>query len=299
MSGRIPSPSLEGAPRTTPRGRRVNVSAYPAHPILKKAPWTWLIPAYFLFGGMAGVAGAIAGVADLTGRRRLANRARTAALIALVPCPPLLILDLGRPERFLNMLRVFRPTSPMNVGTWLLTAFGGALSGSAFSAVTGFARPLGRLASLAALLLGPAVATYTGVLLSNTSAPAWHGARRWLPALFAASAASSGGAAVCLLTPPALGAPARRVAIAGATAEIALARSMEARLGEAGSVYAEGPASGYVKASAALSAGGAATLALFGRRRSGAVAGSLMLLGGACLLRFAVWKAGERSAELT
>lgn len=74
---------------------------------------------------------------------------------------------------------------------------------------------------------------------------------------------------------------------------------MEASLGEAGVVYSEGRASDYAKASVALSATGASTLALFGRRRSGAVMGSLMLLGGACLLRFAVYTAGERSAELT
>ena len=82
-------------------------------------------------------------------------------------------------------------------------------------------------------------------------------------------------------------------------AELALAQVMEARLGEAGAVYAEGRARDYAKASAALSATGAAMLALFGRRRSAAVAGSLIVLGGACLLRFAVYAAGERSAELT
>lgn len=296
---RLPSPSPAGSPRVTTRGRQVNVSDYPAHPILKGAPWTWMIPAYFFFGGTAGAAATVGGIAELTGNRRLAARARIAALAALAFCPPLLILDLGRPERFLNMLRVFRPTSPMSLGTWILTSFGGALFASVLSQVTGVARPLGRLGGFAATLLGPALATYTGVLLSNTSTPAWHQARRFIPFLFAAGAASSGSAAACLVTPPTDAGPARRAAIGAAIAEVTIARSMERRLGEVGAVYSEGRAGDYSRAAAALSVGGAATLAVLGRWRSGAVAGSLQLLAGACLQRFAVWEAGTRSAELT
>lgn len=296
---RFPTPSPAASPQTTPGGRPANVSAYPAHSIVKKAPWTWMIPAYFFFGGMAGAAATIAGLAGLAGKRTLASRARVAAVTAFLPCAPLLILDLGRPQRFLNMLRVFRPTSPMNVGTWIVSAFGGAIAVSTLSAATGIARPLGRLGAAVAAMTGPALVTYTGVLLSNTSAPAWHGARRFLPALFAASAASSAGAATCLLTPPVLASPARRVAIGGAIAEVGLSRLMERRLGEVGAVYREGRASTYAGGSAALSVGGAVALAVLGRRRAGAVAGSLMLMGGACLMRFAVWQAGRRSAELT
>lgn len=289
MSLRLPSPSPADAPPRTPAGRPANVSAYPAHAILKPAPWTWMIPAYFFLGGAAGAAATIGGVAELAGRRRLAARARMVALAALLPCPPLLILDLGRPARFLNMLRIFRPTSPMNLGTWLLSAFGGALSASLFS------RPAGLIAAA----LGPALATYTSVLLANTSTPAWHGARRHLPFLFATGAASSGGAAVCLVTRPQEAGPARRLAIAAALAEVGVAAAMERGLGEVGAVYSEGRAAAYARASRALSLGGAATLAVLGRRRPGTLAGSLLVMGGACLQRFAVWEAGSRSAELT
>ncbi len=296
---RLPSPRADGSPPVTPGGRAANVSAYPSHPILKTAPWTWMIPAYLFFGGTAGVAATISGIAELSGHRRLARRARAAAFAALLPCPPLLVLDLGRPERFYNMLRVFRPTSPMNVGTWILTAFGGALATAIASQLTGIARPIGRLGSAAAAVLGPALATYTGVLLANTSTPAWHEARRLLPALFAAGAASSGAAASCLLTPPADAAPARRVAIGGAMAEIGLALAMERLPGPQGARYSEGEAGRLSRAAIGMSLGGAVGLAALGHRRPAAIGGSLLLLGGACCERFAVWKAGNRSAELT
>ena len=296
---RHPTPAPDGAPPLTPGGRRANVSAYPSHPILKRAPWTWMIPAYFFLGGTAGAAAMIGAAAEITGNRQLARRSRLAAFAALVPCPPLLILDLGRPARFYNMLRVFRPTSPMNLGTWVLTAFGGALSTAVGSDVTGLARGLGRLGGLASGVLGPALSTYTRVLVSNTSTPAWHDARRYLPALFAAGAASSGGAAACLITPPDQAGPARQVAIVGAAAEFATARVMESRMGDAASTYSHGTAGILSRGAMALSLSGAGILTGFGRRRPAAAAGSLLLLAGACAERCAVWKAGEESALLT
>ncbi len=296
---RISSPLSDGAPALSASGRPANVSAYPSHAILKPAPWSWMVPLYFFLGGIAGASATIAGAAGLFGNRHLEWRARLVAFTALMPCPPLLILDLGRPERFLNMLRVFRPTSPMNMGTWILSAFGGSLSLAVGSSLTGLAAPLGRAGGALSALLGPALATYTGVLLANTSTPAWHESRRFLPGLFAASAAAGGGAACCVVTAPRHAGPARRVAIAGALAEVLISSAMERSLGAAGHVFRAGDAATYAKASRTLSLAGAATLAVGGRRRTGAVAGALMLLGGACCQRFAVWKAGERSAELT
>ncbi len=146
-------------------------------------------------------------MAQLVGGRRLrplVRRTRWIAAVALVASAGLLVADLGKPQRFLNMLRVFRPTSPMNVGTWILSASGGT---AALAALLSEAPPalevIGDGAGLAAGLLGPPLAGYTAVLLSNTAVPAWNGARRTLPFLFVASAATSAAAMLDLLPPTA------------------------------------------------------------------------------------------------
>src|SRR5581483_4925059 len=167
----------------------VNVSEYPPRRILKPAPWTWEIPAYFFVGGLAGASATLGLGAELAGMPRLARRARLAAAVGAAACPPLLISDLGRPERFLNMLRVLRPTSPMNVGTWGLSAFGASAGAAAASDITGLARGPGRLAGAVAGLLGPPLAVYTAVLTATTAIPAWSRARPVLPFLFASGAA--------------------------------------------------------------------------------------------------------------
>ena len=90
--------------------------------------WTWEIPLYFWFGGIAAGSSFVALACDLAGDEASAAVARKVALGALVPSPPLLIMDLGRPERFYNMLRIFKPRSPMSMGAWALTAFGGLVA---------------------------------------------------------------------------------------------------------------------------------------------------------------------------
>jgi hypothetical protein len=93
-------------------------------PMIKAPVWTWEVPLYFWLGGIAAGSSFVALACDLAGDRRSARVARMVALGALSPSPVLLILDLGRPERFVNMLRVFKPRSPMNMGAWALSAFG-------------------------------------------------------------------------------------------------------------------------------------------------------------------------------
>src|SRR5207237_1114238 len=118
-----------------------------------------------------------------------------ATAVAHVVSPILLISDLGRPERFLNMFRVFKVTSPMSVGSWILGASGTASGAAALLELLGKWRPLKYTAEVVSALTGAPLATYTGTLIADTAIPVWHEARRELPFLFGASAVASAGAA--------------------------------------------------------------------------------------------------------
>src|SRR5213075_992313 len=98
--------------------------------------------------------------------------------------PVFLVADLGRPERFLNMFRVFKVTSPMSVGSWILGASGGASATAAVLEATGRLKALKLLAEGVSALTGAPLTTYTGALVANTAIPVWHEARRELPFLF-------------------------------------------------------------------------------------------------------------------
>lgn len=275
------------------------VRTYYGRPVIKEPVWTWEIPWYFFTGGLAGASSALGAAARTAGNEPLARRARLVALGGAAVSPVLLVMDLGRPERFLNMLRVFKPTSPMSVGTWILSIFGPAAGLAAATDVLGVFPRLGRAAELVAAVLGPALASYTAVLVSDTSVPVWHEARYELPPLFAASSAASAGAAAAMLSPPEEAAPARRLAAGGVLAEIGLSEFMKRRLGGLlAEPYESGEAGRYDRLSTALSAGGAAITALAGSRsRKAAVAGGAMVLAGAALKRWSVYKAGFQSAR--
>ena len=168
------------------------MSGYYDVPLLKKPVWTWEVPLYFFVGGTAGAAAMIGVAADLGGAKRtLVRDARRVAAGGAVLSTPLLIADLGRPERFLNMLRVFKPRSPMSVGAWTLAVFGGAST----VAAAGTGR-LPRTAALLSAATGLVMATYTGVLIGATAIPVWAKHSRVLPIHFGASAVAS---AVALL----------------------------------------------------------------------------------------------------
>lgn len=164
--------------------------------LLKSPVWTWEVPAYFFVGGAAGAAAVIAAVAALSGADdALARHARWIAGLGAALSPPLLIADLGRPERFLNMLRVFKVQSPMSVGAWTLVVFSAAI----FTAIAcdWLGVPVVRTAAdIVAALSGLVLATYTGVLIGTTVIPVWSAHVKILPLHFGAS---SLGAAVSLL----------------------------------------------------------------------------------------------------
>jgi hypothetical protein len=266
-------------------------------PVIKEPVWTWEIPFYFYTGGLAGAAAGLAFLAGLSGNEALARRAWPTSAAAAAVSPILLTMDLGKPQRFLHMLRMVKVTSPMSIGSWILVAAGPATATAAAHAVTGRLRGPAFIARPAAALLGLPLATYTAALIANTAVPVWHDARRTLPFLFAASAAASAGAALTALTPPNAAAPARRLAVAGAAAELALVQAMERELGDLADPYHEGQAGRFGKAAKALSAAGAGLIAAGGRRsRATAIAGGTLLTAGAVCERWSVFRAGFQSA---
>ena len=258
--------------------------------------WKWYIPAYFFTGGLAGGSALLAAGARLTGDHRLARRCLVSASAATAVSGVLLVVDLGRPERFLNMLRVAKVTSPMSVGTWVLTAFGTATTVATASDLLGIARPVGLAAEAASAALAPVMATYTAVLVADTAIPAWHDARHELPFVFAGGAAASAGALALLLNDGSR--PARRLAVGGAVLELAATKALEHRLGDAGEAYRRGRAGVLRRVAAATTVAGVAALLLGGgRSRPARVAGSLLLLVGAAAERFTVFHAGIESAD--
>jgi Polysulphide reductase, NrfD len=292
----------DGQPGRRGRGEQAMVpraepTSYYGRPVLKEPVWTAEIPWYFFFGGLAGAAAPLGVGADLLGNPVLARRAWGVSLLSLVASPVLLVSDLGRPERFLNMLRMFKVTSPMSVGSWILTATGPCVALGAVRAWFGWFPRLSLAGRGGALLTGPSLATYTAVLVSNTAVPAWHEGRRELPFVFAGSAMASAGAAAAAITPRAQAGPARRLAAAGAALELGATQAMERRLGEVGAPYHEGRAGGFGRAAKALSAAGAAVMAVGGRRsRAAAVLGGAAVLAGAVCTRWAFFEVGRASA---
>ena len=272
--------------------------SYYGRPVVKEPVWTWEIPTYFFTGGLAGASAVLSTGAKLARNERLSNTSLYLGAIADAVSAPLLISDLGRPERFHHMLRVVKVTSPMNIGSWVLLVSGGASNTQAVLELLGWLKPVKILAEIASTLSGPLLATYTGVLIANTAVPVWHEARQELPWLFGASAAASAGAAACIFLDPEDAGPARRLAVAGVALEGALMQAMELRLGEVGEVYRQGRAGRFSWAAKGLAGAGAALLATAGRRSRGAAAlGGAMVCAGELCLRWAVFEAGKQSAR--
>jgi hypothetical protein len=272
--------------------------SYYGRPILKEPVWKPNAPWYLFSGGLGGASSTLALGARLVGNDRLTRNAELVALGAMTVSPMLLIKDLGRPERFFNMLRVFKVTSPMSVGSWLLALEGTATGIAGVCRLFGVFRPLRRVAETVAGVSGLALSTYTGALVADTAIPVWHEARRELPFVFAGSAAATAGAAAALVTPPEDAGPARRLALFGAAINLAAGKRMETRLGPLlAEPYREGRSGRYARLAKRLTAAGAGVLALAGRRRAGAVAGGALLLAGGAFQRWAVFRAGFASAR--
>ena len=273
-------------------------------PFIKSPVWTWEVPLYFWFGGIAAGASFVALACDLAGDGRSAATARRVALAAVVPSPPLLIADLGRPARFLNMLRIFKPRSPMNTGAWCLMAFSAVGGGAVAADLLGRPRAARALGGANAVV-GGYLGSYTGVLLASTAVPLWSRSRLFLGPIFVATATAT-GAAASRLALVAQGLPAghpTRNALgaleSGAmVAELVLSQVNERRLGREGLALEHGRAGrllrgakGAVLAGLALRAGG---------RRLGPGAqhaASVLHLAAGLAFRYALVEAGKASAR--
>jgi Polysulphide reductase, NrfD len=173
-------------------------------PALKSPVWTWEVPLYFFLGGISGVSASMAFAAQLFhGDPALIRTLLWIGLIGAAICPALLIADLGRPTRFLNMLRVFKLQSPMSLGAWILVAFSGCVFVALVShelILRGFANPffiaVRWLGEGSAAVTGLLLASYTAVLIGATAIPVWAHNRKVLPAHFLAS--GLGGSAAIL-----------------------------------------------------------------------------------------------------
>jgi Polysulphide reductase, NrfD len=272
--------------------------SYYGRPVLQEPVWRAPeIPGYLFLGGLAGASSLLAAGAQATGNGELARASKVGAAVAIGLGGLGLLTDLGRPTRFLNMLRVFKVTSPMNVGSWLLAAYGPSAAAAAAAAVTGRFPRLGATASAVAAGLGAGVATYTAALLADTAVPAWHDGHRELPYLFAGSAAAAAGGLGMLATRPSAAAPAVRLAMLGAAAELTAKRLLQRRLGAAGAKpYRSGRAGRLRQASNLLTAAGMVGAALGSRSRQITALAGLALLASSALTRFVVFAAGKAAA---
>jgi polysulfide reductase-like protein len=284
--------------------------SYYGRPIVRAAPWEKDIPAYLFTGGLAAGSALLAAGGQLTRRPALRRAGRLGALGAVGVSTYFLVNDLGRPKRFVNMLRVAKPTSAMSMGTWILSGFGAAASAAAVAeaapvlprrGLLGLVRKVlpsvGAAAGLGAAALAPALATYTAVLLSDTATPSWNAARDRLPFVFAGSAMASGAAVGLIAAPVGQAGPARRMAVVGAGLELYNAHHVENRMGLLSEPYHQEQAGKWLRAARTLTAAGALG-ALAGRRsRVISALSGLALLAGSASTRFGVYEAGILSAK--
>jgi hypothetical protein len=270
---------------------------YHGQPVIKEPVWTWEIPCYFFTGGMGGAAAGLAFLSGARGNDVLAKRAWAVAMTGVGMSPLLLTSDLGKPTRFINMFRMFKVTSPMSVGSWLLGASGALTSIAAANAWIGLFPRLARVARPGAALAGLPLSTYTAALIANTAVPVWHEAHKTLPFVFGSGAALSAGAAAVAITPTDRARPARRLALIAAALEVLTKEAMERKLGEHADAYKHGAPSQYSRiAQAAIGTGAALLYRRGGRSRAAAALSGALLCAGALSARWSVFKAGFRSA---
>jgi hypothetical protein len=295
------------APGVRPAGAPFPIAdaehGYYGLPLLKRPTWTWEVPSYLFIGGTAGAAALIGAIAGASGHPTLARDARWIAAAGAAASPPLLISDLGRPDRFLNMLRVFKVQSPMSVGVWTLVAFSTASATAAFADVaarllppTTPVRTVRNASELIAASTGLAMSTYTGVLVGATAIPVWSANVQLLPIHFAAS--SLGSAASLLELAGHRHRALHWLALASAAVETAVGVDLELRRDPRNAPLREGKSGSLIRAGGVLSGPVPLVLRLVGGRSSGwRRAAGLCAVAGSILTRFGWIQAGSVSAD--
>lgn len=278
---------------------------YYERPMLQQSVWTWAIPLYYYIGGLSGASMALAAATTLKkdeGLDDFVQHAHWLGFAGTAVSGALLIYDLGRPARFLNMLRVFRPTSPMNMGAWILSATGGtAFVTVALRRQRGLLGFIGEACGLLSGFFGLGLATYTGVLVANTAVPVWQSSRRSLPVLFGSSAAASLGCAFDIFgRNNAAAGVTRTFGLVGRAAELAAGFCLEHEAGATPRVarpLQRGMSGFLFRTSAVLTATSLVLALLPNQSRKRRVWSGILGTAGSLLMRFSIEGAGKASAR--
>ncbi|AEI67385.1 NrfD/PsrC family molybdoenzyme membrane anchor subunit [Corallococcus macrosporus] len=298
--------TLERAP-----GIRPSLAASPASPsyhglpVIKEPVWIAAVPTYLYVGGVAGATSVLGLAVELAGGRRLRRLARRCIWVGTagdLVSAGLLTYDLGRPARFLNMLRVFRPTSPMSIGSWVLAGSGGLNTlALLLSHRRGVPGRVGRAAGAGAAVLGLPLSGYTAVLLTNTAVPLWQSMHRTLPLFFMASATAAAGSLLSLLPHARHEARVLRAfGLAGKVASLAAGLAVERdaeRVTEVARPLREGVSGALWRTSKACAVAGLVLDLLPRRPRWARMAADVLTTAGAVSARFALFEGGEASAR--
>jgi formate-dependent nitrite reductase membrane component NrfD len=307
------TPSQDVIQRAKPRESASQ--GYESVPILKRPLWGWEIASYFFLEGISASAFILCTAAEMTGGKaytRTTRAGRMIALAAMMPCPWLLIHDLGRPGRFHHMLRVVKLKSPMNLGSWGLTGYGAGLTMHLASElpteklpfrVPGL-RTFQRLfpATVSASIGMPFAITlisYPGVLLGNTSIPMWSHTKL-MGSIIACSSMSSGTSALKLVAEIVGDKRSARVLdrfeLVASGAEAAALAAYFASAGKASTPLLRGKQKKTFWLGAVLCGLVVPAVLRTTRSRSAHIVASLMALGGAFALKWAFVHAGKESA---
>jgi formate-dependent nitrite reductase membrane component NrfD len=291
------------APVGSPFPKPASAVSYHGNPVLKPPTWTWQVPLYFFVGGVAGISALIAVAAHLFGNPRLLRAGLWIGFLGGLISAPLLIADLGRPSRFLNMLRVFKLRSAMSVGAWTLAGFSSAVGlavvchelilagyGNDFLLVVEW------VAEISAAVSGLILASYTSVLLGVTAIPVWSENRKLVPVVFLAGGMGSAAAVLELLG---FLVPATQfIGIVASAVETLVAIIIELRGRYVDRPLRESAIGWLTRAGAALAGPASLLLRIFGGHSSAArYAAAVCFVIGALISRYAWIGAGRVSSR--